>query len=75
LIAGYFLYLIRRWSKGLVVPAILHGLWDFGLITSTVVPDKTYAATGIFIFADLVMLIIVLIHRHRISPAAATSPL
>jgi uncharacterized protein len=74
LIAGYFLYLIRRWSGGLLVPAILHGLWDFGLITSTVVPDKSYAVTGIFIFADLVMLIIVLIHRHRISPAAATAP-
>ena len=57
-----------------MVPAILHGLWDFGLITSTVVHDKSFPGAGIFIFADLVTLIIVLVHRHRISPAAATAP-
>lgn len=32
LVAGYFFYLVRRWSGGLLVPALLHGLWDFGLI-------------------------------------------
>jgi uncharacterized protein len=39
-VAGYFFYLIRRSSGGLVVPAVLHGLWDFGLITSSVVAGR-----------------------------------
>ena len=29
-VAGYFFYLTRRVSGGLVVPAVVHGLWDFG---------------------------------------------
>ncbi len=70
--AGFFFYLIRRWSGGLVIPAVLHGFWDFGVISGGVIPDKTYVLGGFFILADLVMLAIVLIHRHRISPEPAT---
>ena len=32
-LAGYFFYLIRRAFSGLVVAAVLHGLWDFGAIS------------------------------------------
>jgi membrane protease YdiL (CAAX protease family) len=74
LVTGYFFYLIRRWAGGLLIPAVLHGLWDFGLITSSVVPDESYAGGVVFVLADVVMLVIVLIHRHRVAPMAEVAP-
>jgi membrane protease YdiL (CAAX protease family) len=67
--AGYFFYLTRRVSGGLAVPALLHGLWDFGAISASVVADKTYLGAGLFILADIIMVIILLIRRRRIEPA------
>jgi membrane protease YdiL (CAAX protease family) len=68
-VAGYFFYLIRRAFNGLVVAAVVHGLWDFGIISSQVVANKTYLGTGLFILADIVLALIVLIRRHHIEPA------
>lgn len=70
-IAGYFLYLIRRSSGGLVVPAVVHGLWDFGLISSSVVAGESYAGAGLFILADIVLLVIVLLCRRQVEPEPA----
>jgi hypothetical protein len=70
-VAGYFFYLTRRASSGLVVPAVLHGLWDFGLISGLVVAGQTYAGTILFIVADVVLAIIVLVRQHQIEPAGA----
>lgn len=65
IVAGYFFYLIRRRMKGLVAPAILHGLWDFGLISAFVIPGVVHKGTFFFIIADIIMLIAILIgHRH-----------
>ncbi len=68
-VAGYFFYLIRRVSKGLMVAAVLHGLWDFGLISGSVVASKFYPGAIVFILADIILALIVLIRRHRIEPA------
>lgn len=70
-IAGYFFYLIRRSSGGLLVPAVLHGLWDFGLISGSVVAGESYVGTGLFILADVVLLIVVLIRRRQVEPEPA----
>ena len=68
-VAGYFFYLIRRRSGGLLVPAILHGLWDFGTISGSVVPDKAYAlGTAVFVLADIVLAVLLLVRRHHIEP-------
>jgi len=72
--AGYFFYLTRRVSGGLVVPAVLHGLWDFGTISAVVVANKSYLGAGLFILADVIMVIILLIRRHRIEPAPNAGP-
>ena len=72
--AGYFFYLTRRVSRGLVVPAVLHGLWDFGTISAFVVANKSYLGAGLFILANVVMVIILLIRRHRIEPAPNAGP-
>ena len=54
-----------------MVAAVLHGVWDFGIISSQVVANKTYLGTGLFILADVVLALIVLIRRrsHRAEPA------
>lgn len=70
-VAGYFFYLIRRVSGGLVVPAVLHGLWDFGLVSGLVVAGQTYAGANLFALADIILAIIVLAGRHHIEPAGA----
>jgi uncharacterized protein len=70
-VAGYFFYLIRRVSGGLAVPAVLHGLWDFGLVSGLVVAGQTYAGANLFALADVVLAIIVLAGRRHIEPAAA----
>jgi CAAX protease family protein len=57
-----------------VVPAVLHGLWDFGAISASVVANKSYLGAGLFILADVIMVIILLIRRHRIEPAPIASP-
>jgi membrane protease YdiL (CAAX protease family) len=67
--AGYFFYLTRRVSGGLVVAAVLHGLWDFGAISGSVVADKSYLGAGLFILADITMVILLLIRRRHIEPA------
>lgn len=69
-LAGYFFYLIRRAFSGLVVAAVLHGLWDFGAISGQVVAGKAYPlGAGLFILADIILAIIVFSRRHHIEPA------
>ncbi len=70
-VAGYFFYLTRRASGGLAVPAVLHGLWDFGLVSGLVVAGQTYAGTLVFVLADVALAIVVLARRHHIEPAVA----
>lgn len=66
--AGFFFYLVRRVSGGIVLPIVLHGLRDFGLFSGGVT-DEAYAGTFLFILADLVMGAVLLVGRRRIEPA------
>jgi len=70
ILAGYFFYLIRRRS-GILLAALVHGLWDFGLISGAIVEDETYAGTALFVVANVVLGVILLVRRHRIEPASA----
>jgi membrane protease YdiL (CAAX protease family) len=74
ILAGYLFYLVRRVSGGLLVPALLHGLWDFALLSSYVVEDETYAGALLFILANVVLLAIVIARRHRIEPSTEAAP-
>jgi CAAX protease family protein len=67
--AGYFFYLTRRVSGGLLVPAILHGLFDFWILSGTVIDDRGYAGGIAAIVACPVVAIILLARRHRIEPS------
>jgi membrane protease YdiL (CAAX protease family) len=70
--AGYFFYLTRRVSGGLIVPAVLHGLFDFSILSGTVVDDQTYAGGIAAILAYPVVAIVLLVRRHRIEPPRPT---
>lgn len=68
-VAGYFLYLIRRLGGGLLLPVMAHGLQDFAALSGLLAPDGTvYAGIALFLLADVVIAIILLVRRHHIEP-------
>jgi uncharacterized protein len=69
--AGYFFYLVRRRSGGLVVGALLHGMFDFSLISGGVIEGKTYAGSIAGILCYLILGVILITRRHRIEPDGA----
>lgn len=71
-VAGYFLYLVRRRTGNLVAAAIVHGLWDFSLLTSAVVPGKAYFGPAFSVLALAVLAVVVFARRHHIEPEAGT---
>ena len=73
--AGYFFYLTRRVSRSNVVNSILHGLFDFSLLSGTVilVDQEAYVGSVAAILAYLVAGGVLLARRRRIEPAAATA--
>ncbi|WP_280306069.1 CPBP family intramembrane glutamic endopeptidase [Nocardia neocaledoniensis] len=70
-LAGYFFYLIRRATRGNVANSIIHGLFDFTLLSGTaiLVDQKLYAGTLLPILLYPLLAIILLIKRHHIEPA------
>ena len=73
--AGYFFYLTRRVSGSNVPNSILHGLFDFSLLTGTVVVvnQDPYVGSAAGILAYVVVGGILLARRHKIEPPAALS--
>lgn len=69
-IAGYFFYLTRRVSKGILVPVVIHGLWDFGLLSGAL-NDDPYPGMGLFIFMDVILAIVVVVGRRKVEPETA----
>lgn len=72
-LAGYFFYLIRRVSRGNVANSIIHGLFDFSLLSgSAVLADQQgYVGTLLPVLVYPVLAIILLVKRHDIEPTAA----
>lgn len=72
--AGYFFYLIRRASGGNALNSVLHGLFDFSLISCTAiaVDQELYLGAVAGILAYVIIAIVVIIGRKRLEPAAAT---
>ena len=68
--AGYFFYLTRRVSGGNVVNSILHGLFDFALLTGTaiLVDQDPYVGSLTAFLAYLVVGGVLLVRRHHIEP-------
>ncbi|WP_308646297.1 CPBP family intramembrane glutamic endopeptidase [Nocardia farcinica] len=75
-LAGYFFYLIRRVSRSNTVNSVLHGLFDFTLLTGTsvLVDQSFYPGALLAILLYPVLAIVLLVKRHSIEPATATTP-
>ena len=71
--AGYFFYLIRRVSGGNALNSILHGMFDFSVLTGTaiLVDQKAYVGTVFAILAYVIIAIVVIVRRKHIEPARA----
>ena len=66
--AGYFFYLIRRRSGGIWLPMLVHGLWDFSLVSAGVVPGKSYPLVIVAILTMIGLVVLLLVRRHHIEP-------
>ena len=66
--AGYFFYLIRRVSGGNILNSVIHGLFDFSIITGTmiVIDQEPYVGSAAAIAAYLIVGVLLIVRRHRI---------
>ncbi|MBL1073740.1 CPBP family intramembrane metalloprotease [Nocardia sp. 2] len=73
-LAGYFFYLIRRVSRGNTLNSIIHGLFDFTLLSgSAILADQTfYPGTLLPILVYPVLVVILLAGRKRIESGQST---
>jgi uncharacterized protein len=69
--AGYFFYLTRRVSGGNTLNSILHGVFDFSLLTGTVIlmNQKAYIGSLAGILAYVLIAVILIIRRKKIELA------
>ncbi|WP_236573667.1 CPBP family intramembrane glutamic endopeptidase [Nocardia caishijiensis] len=67
-VAGYFFYLTRRVTRGNVANSVIHGLFDFSLLTGTaILVDQTfYPGTLLPMLVYPLLAIILLVRRHSI---------
>jgi uncharacterized protein len=70
-LAGYFFYLMRRVSRGNVVNSVIHGLFDFSILSGTaiVVGQRDYPGTLAAILVYIILAVILLVRRHHIEPS------
>ena len=74
--AGYFFYLIRRVSGGNVLNSVIHGFFDFSIITGTaiVIDQAPYVGSAAAIAAYLIVGVLLIVRRHRIEPPSRPQP-
>ncbi|MFD6397417.1 CPBP family intramembrane glutamic endopeptidase [Nocardia sp. NPDC060249] len=74
-LAGYFFYLTRRVTRGNTVNSVLHGLFDFTLLTGTaILIDQTFYLGALLpILLYPVLAIVLLVKRRSIEPTPATA--
>jgi hypothetical protein len=75
-LAGYFFYLMRRVTRGNVVNSVIHGLFDFSILSGTaiIVHQRAYPGTIAAIGVYVILIVILLVRRHHIEPPAQSGP-
>lgn len=69
--AGYYFYLTRRVSGGNVLNSVMHGLFDFALLSGTaIVADQApYPGSIAAVLTYVVLAVVLLVRRRKIEPA------
>ena len=67
-LAGYFFYLTRRVSKGNVVNSVIHGLFDFALlsVSAIAIDQEAYLGMVAALLVYPIVLVVVFVRRHQI---------
>ncbi|MFF8513493.1 CPBP family intramembrane glutamic endopeptidase [Streptomyces sp. NPDC015492] len=70
--SGYFFYLCLRAGTTLLLPMLVHGLWDFSLVSNSVGSDPKLSAGMVLpIILQVVLIVVLLLRRRSIEPAPA----
>lgn len=71
IIAGYLLYLCRRVGGGMVLPIVVHWIWDFGSFSPNLRAEDALAGGRNFLgFLTTIVLLIVVVIRRKSIPAS-----
>lgn len=75
-VSGFFFYLAYRVSGTIVVPMLLHALWDFSLFSHNVgeADPSPSARQSLPLAANIILVVILFFRRDKIEPAPATAP-
>lgn len=68
LFMGWFLYLVRRFTGGLLVPVVIHALWDFGLFSGIVTSDP-YPGAFLFVLVQVILAVVMIRRRTQVEIA------
>ena len=70
---GYLLYWCRRVSGGLVVPIVVHALWDFCVFSGWTTPDRSKAPAAPLLLSLLTFALLILfaVRRKSLRPSVA----
>ncbi|MFK3731472.1 lysostaphin resistance A-like protein [Streptomyces sp. NPDC088090] len=68
--SGFFLYLCLRAGGTVLLPMLVHGLWDFGLLSSMAGTDpEGYPGIAVPILLQVVLIVLLVVRRRSITPA------
>ncbi|MFJ9946562.1 lysostaphin resistance A-like protein [Kitasatospora sp. NPDC091207] len=73
--SGYFFYLCLRVGGTILLPMLVHGLWDTSLFSGLTGPEPA-VSVGAFlqVLLQVTLIVVLLVRRRRIEPAAVPSP-
>ncbi len=70
--SGYFFYLCLRVGGTLLLPMLVHGLWDFSLVSNGVGTDPVKSVGMLLpILLQVALIVVLLVRRRSIEPLAA----
>lgn len=76
-LTGALLYVVRRVSGGILLPIVVHAVWDFAVFSGSLGPDPSASATTsqiLFVLSLGLVLLVAVTHRWWRIPSQAPTP-